>query len=443
MGTGSINSELYKRGYTSPEMETIWDEKHVIQAILDVEAAFSETQSNLGMIPKEAAQSIRKAAVCSPELEQKALNGDIGNPLVASLDALRSQVPKDAVGWVHFGATTQDILDTARATQIKQSNNLIGKSLNDLISKTTSLSHKYAKTLMVARTNGKHALPTTLGMRFARWNESLKRARNSFNECRPRCEMIQFSGAVGTYASMGKYKTKVAESLAKQLGLTFEVIPWHSSRESITELCCDLAIIAQVIDKIAQDLFDMQTTDLSEAREIANAHASGSSTMPQKVNPFSTMRLTVNARLCEGLASSVLLAPTPTFERDFRHTEIERNAVPQIYISAHACITKLNQLLDRMVFDENAMMENLKHEGPLLLTEHIMMELASHIGQEKAHDILQAYAKEYRENHIKIQDYLSNDPDTKALVKDIDWDNVLDPKSYIGLSAYLSENISE
>ena len=434
MPIGALNSEISKKGYVTPEFEKIWLEPAVVQNIVTVEVTLAKVQGELGMLPADASQKISQFSTIRPELVEKVEAGKIGNPLIAALDALRSEIPDAYRGWVHYGATSQDILDTARALQIKQSLDWLEEQLTELENLISSLAKEHSSTLMVARTNGQHALPTTLGMRFARWLAELRRCQSRLSDVRSRALLIQSSGAAGTYASMGNQGLEIAERMAKELGLVFEAVPWHASRDSITELCCALAIYGQSLAKIAEDLFDMQRTDLMEARESMDAHASGSSTMPQKLNPFSTMKISVGARLAAGMAATVLTQPPGSFERDHRQLEVERDALPQIFVAVEGAAQKLNKLLPRLSFSKENLSQATHKEGVLLLTESLMMHLAPILGQEKAHQLLQDFSAANRSQGTSFEEFLSSHPEVKKKAGDLDWDWLTDPKSYLGLS---------
>lgn len=443
MGIGALNSPVTQGGYANKEMLDIWSVRTQLQSLLDVEVAMAKTQAELGTIPLNAAQEIEENAVCSDDLFQKVLAGKAGHPLVAILDAIRSELPDDAVGWVHFGATSQDILDTGRALQIKKSLELLSQNLSSLQKNVRSLAGKYSETLMVARTNGQNALPTTLGMRFARWASELERSRQRITDGTPRWTMVQFSGAVGTYAAMGKDGMRVAQGVAKKLGLTFEAVPWHASSDTMCEMCVDVAILGRSIQKMAEDLFEMQETEFREAAEPMNAHTSGSSTMPQKLNPFSTMKIDSGAQMASGLAASLLMSSPATFERDARQLEIIRNAIPQVFSLVQGCVVHMDSLLERMQFKEERLRENVSQEGVLLLSEHIMMEMAPRLGQARAHDILQAFAKENRSTGIGLRDYLEKADVPHDVLEDVDWDSLCDPSTYLGLSREISKKVSD
>ncbi len=443
MGIGALNSKIYKRGYTTPQMEAVWAERALVGRIFEVEATLAEVQARIGLVPEEAAAQIRESARLSDDLIADVESGKVGNPLVAVLDALRSRVPADSRGWVHYGATTQDVLDTARALQIKQSTSLLLEEIDRLIARLERLAQDHAATLMVARTNGQHALPTTLGTRFARWLAELRRSRERLIQMRPRTEIIQFSGAAGTYASLGENGPRVAHGLADSLGLTFEPVPWHAAADVMTELACATAIYGQTLAKIAEDLFDMQQTDTGEAHEVMDAHASGSSTMPQKLNPFSTMKMSVGARLAAGMAATLLTQPPASYERDHRVSEVQRDLVPQIFVAVEGASAKLIGLLDRLHFEDDALRANVGKEGVLLMSEGIMMTLAPRLGQEGAHDLLQEFAREHRATGIELADFLAARPDINDKIEGIDIDAISRPEAYIGLSEGMSRQAAE
>ena len=359
------------------------------------------------MIPEGTGARITEQAQATDAVMEQIFSGGTGNPFALGLDALRSALDDDRRPWVHYGATTQDILDTARGLQIRDSLDLIDDCTDKLLTRIRDLAGVHAKTLMVARTNGQHAVPTTLGMRFARWAADLERSRDRLTETRQRCLLVQFSGAAGTYASMGEHGTTVAMGVAKELGLVCELIAWHASRDGLTELACNLAIHAQTLAKIAEDLYDMQRTDFQEAAEPLDPHLSGSSTMPQKRNPFSTMKITAAARLAAGAAATVLTNPPGDFERDHRQLEVERDAIPRILAAVDGAGQKLLKLLDVLEFNTGQLDVNARREGVLLVSEGIMMELASRLGHEGAHDLLQEFSAAYRAAGTSLRDQRS------------------------------------
>ena len=442
MAFGAFDNQITRRGYVTAQMDEIWSERSTVQSWYDVEAALARVQTAIGMIPEGTGARITEQAQATDAVMEQIFGGGTGNPFALGLDALRSALDDDRRPWVHYGATTQDILDTARGLQIRDSLDLIDDCTDKLLAAIRDLAGVHAKTLMVARTNGQHAVPTTLGMRFARWAADLERSRDRLTETRQRCLLVQFSGAAGTYASMGEHGTTVAMGVAKELGLVCELIAWHASRDGLTELACNLAIHAQTLAKIAEDLYDMQRTDFQEAAEALDPHLSGSSTMPQKRNPFSTMKITAAARMAAGAAATVLTNPPGDFERDHRQLEVERDAIPRILAAVDGAGQRLLKLLDVLEFNTGQLDVNARREGVLLVSEGIMMELASRLGHEGAHDLLQEFSAANRAAGTSLREFVDARPEIAEKLDDIDLDKLSDPSSYTGLSAELSRRVA-
>lgn len=442
MAFGAFESALSRKGYVRPEMAELWSERTTVQCWFDVEAALARVQSRLGMVPPDAADSISAAARVTDELVELIESGRAGNPLIAGLDAMRSAVPEAARGWIHFGATSQDILDTGRALQIGGSLDEVQAQLVLLDQAVSALAAAHADTVMVVRTNGQDAVPTTLGMRFARWLAELRRAADRLSQTRERTLVSQFSGAGGTYASMGATGLDVAREVSQELGLGFELVPWHASRDAITELLTNLAIYAQTLAKIAEDLFDMQRSDIAEAVEALDPHSSGSSTMPQKRNPFATMKISVAARIAAAAAAGVLTQPPGSFERDHRQLEVERDALPRVFVAVDGAATKLLGLLQRLTFNTERLRANATREGVLVLTEGIMMEFAPRIGHQVAHDLMQEFSAEYRTNGTTLTDFVTARPELARQLQGIDLHTLQEPESYLGLSAQIARTVA-
>ncbi|WJY89258.1 lyase family protein [Corynebacterium confusum] len=441
MPFSSFDSAISSRGYVTPEMEKVWSVRETIAGWYAVEASLAAAQGQVGMIPESAAAAIVDNATVSSEVEEAISRGAMGNPFTLGLDALRAELPEDARGWVHFGATTQDILDTGRALQIKASLDLIMRTLRRLIDVLVDLAHEHADTVMVARTNGQYALPTTLGYRVATWVKALRRCYGRLQITRDHVLLVQFSGAVGTYAAMGEYGSTVARLVARRLGLEFEEIAWHAQRDTITELACTVSIYGQTLAKIAEDLFEMQRSDAGEAEEELDPHFSGSSTMPQKRNPFTTMKISAAARMAAGAASTMLTQTPSADERDHRAIEVERDCLPRIFAAVEGAGRKLEKLLGNLSFDADALRANVEAEGVLTMTEAIMMEFAKVIGHGPAHDLVQDFATQYRDTGISLENFVAGRPEVADQLKFVDLTEIQRPENYTGLASEIARAI--
>ncbi|WP_311777211.1 lyase family protein [Trueperella abortisuis] len=438
MAISLVDSVLTSANYTTKEMRDLWGEKATLQSWFDVEVALAEVQARLGAIPAEAATAIKAAATITDERVAQIGKDGAGHPLVLALDNLRAHTSDAGKPWVHFGATTQDILDTGRVLQIRQGLDLIDDALEKADAAISAFTIEHADTLMAQRTNGQLAVPGTLGLRGARWLSELRRGRERLSQERERVLCVQFSGAAGTYASFGDAEDSFAVGLAEQLQLRFDPVSWHSSRDSYSALIAMLAVLARSANKVGDDLFEMQRTDLSEASEVLDMHTSGSTTMPQKRNPFATMAIAANARLAVASAVALLVQPPDLLERDPRQFEVERDVFPRVFTYTHKALMDIVDLLPRIQIDKERLAENARQEGPLIVTEGIMMKLAPALGHEAAHDLLQDFAKEYRSSGISLADFVKRIPDVNKQLKDVDLHNLARPDWYTGISARIA-----
>lgn len=438
MAISLVDSVLTRGNFSTPEMRELWGEKATVQSWFDVEVGLAKAQAKLGTIPAEAAEAIERAATVTDERIADIGSKGAGHPLVLALDNLRSHVSDVGKPWVHYGATTQDILDTGRVLQIRQGLDLIDEAiekLDELISKFTT---EHADTVMAQRTNGQLAVPGTLGLRGARWLAELRRGRERLTQERERVLCVQFSGAAGTYASFGEAEDAYSKGLAEQLDLRFDPVTWHSSRDSYTALMAMLAVLARSASKVADDLFDMQRTDIGEAAEVLDMHTSGSTTMPQKRNPFATMSVSNNARLAIGSAVTLMVQPPDLLERDPRQFEVERDVLPRVFTYVHKALVDLADVLPRIQVNKERMAANARQEGPLIVTEGIMMKLAPVLGHEVAHDLLQEFAKEWRDSGIDLSDFVKKHPELDEQLQDIDLDKLAEPDWYTGISSRIA-----
>ncbi|MFP7697084.1 lyase family protein [Trueperella sp. LYQ143] len=437
------DSALTRANYSTTQMHEVWSEKATIQSWYDVEVALAQAQAELGAIPVSAVAAIEEAATVDDERVAEMTSRSAGHPLIIALDNLRAHMSDAGKPWVHFGATTQDILDTGRVLQIRRALDLIDTALADLDAQICRFTLDHAHTVTAQRTNGQLAVPGTLGLRGARWLSELRRDRERINEERKRILCAQFSGAAGTYASFGAAEESYARKLAERLDLRFDLVTWHSSRDSYTAMMAMLAVLARSLSKVSDDLFEMQRTELREAAEVLDMHTSGSTTMPQKRNPFATLQVTSNARLAVGSAISLLAQPADLLERDPRQFEIERDVLPRVFTFVHKAITDLTALIPRIRIDAERLARNARAEGPLIVTEGLMMRLAPAIGHEVAHDLLQEFAKEWLANGITLSDFVARYPDIAEQLAGEDLDALAEPDWYVGISARIAQETAE
>lgn len=303
-------------------------------------------------------------------------------PVVKQLVKWVNDVEPGLGEWAHWGATTQDVTDTATVLQIRDTLDLIEKSLQDIISSTAKVAEKHKSTPMAARSNLQQAVPITFGFKMARLLATFQRHRERLSQLRERCLVLEFSGAAGTLATLDSTKgIRCQELLATKLGLKVPKIAWHTERDCIAEFGAFLAILTSTCAKLALDTKIQMSTEVGEVSEPYVPHRGSSSTMPQKRNPISCAYITASNATIRHLSASLFEAMVEDFERSTGPWEIEWIVLPQICTLAHSVLVQTFKLIDGMEIHEDAMMRNLGITHGAIVSEAVMMELGKTIGR--------------------------------------------------------------
>ena len=315
-----MTSGLLDRAFSTPAMLAVWSDAATVRAMLDVEAALAQAEGAVGVIPAQAVAPIR--AVCANvTLDLDALGaaaasaGNLAIPLVKQLTAAVAQHDENAARYVHWGATSQDIIDTGLMLQWRQSADLIEADLLRLADALAALAQRHRNTPMVARTWLQQALPTTFGRKVAGWLEAVHRAQDRFTALSAHVPALQFGGAAGTLASLGEHARAVAQTLAHELDLPLPALSWHGEQDRIAEIGTTLALLTGTLGHFARDLSLMMQTEVSEVSEPSGAGKGGSSTMPHKRNPVGCATVLAAATRMPALASTLLSALPQEHER--------------------------------------------------------------------------------------------------------------------------------
>ena len=326
-----MTSGLFDRAFSTPAMLAVWSDGATVRAMLDVEAALAQAEGAVGVIPAEAVAPIR--AVCAKAtLDLEALGnaaasaGNLAIPLVKQLTAAVAQHDENAARYVHWGATSQDIIDTGLMLQWKQSAALIEADLQNLADALAALAQRHRNTQMVARTWLQQALPTTFGRKVAGWLEAVHRAQDRFAALRTHVPVLQFGGAAGTLASLGEHGRAVAQALAHELDLPLPTLSWHGEQDRVADIGATLALLTGTLGHFARDLSLMMQTEVGEVTEPSGAGKGGSSTMPHKVNPIDFENSEGNL----GTANAILgfmaeKLPVSRWQRDLTDSTVLRN----------------------------------------------------------------------------------------------------------------------
>ena len=315
MPASAYDSFYLRDRFGSPAMRAIWDDRAMVQRWLDVEAALALTEAELGLVPRAAAREIaRRARVGLVDLRAMKRDFDVTwNPVVPLVDALRRALSPAAARWVHWGATSKNVMDTALALQIKDTYGVVGTELDAVAAALARLARRYRDTVMAGRTHGQHALPITFGFKAAVWLDEVMRQGERLQASRPRVLVGEFGGAVGTLAALGRPGLAVQARLMARLGLGLPRIPAKTAGDRFAEFFLVLAMISATLGKIAQNIYNLQTTDVDEAAEFMEGKV-GSSAMPHKLNPVASGSVVLLGRLIRARAGTVL---------DYIHSELE------------------------------------------------------------------------------------------------------------------------
>jgi len=421
--------------YGSDAMRAVFDERAYFQRMLDVEAALARVQAQLGIIPADAAAAITRAArvdnLVTEELAASARN--VGYPVVGLVAGL-SRAAGEAGGWTHWGATTQDIMDTATVLQIRDGLALIRTALRGMVTALSAQADKHRRTVMAGRTHLQQALPITLGLKCAVWAQPLIAHIHRLDALRPRVQQVSFAGAAGTLASLGDQGIAVMEGLATELDLAAPAAPWHVSRDGFAETVAFLGLICGSLAKLATDVILLAQTEVGELAEPYVAGRGSSSTMPQKRNPIASEYILAAARTVHALVPVMLGAMAADHERATGPWQAELLALPQAFVLTHGALQHAGAIAEGMVIDAARMRRNLDLTGGLIVAEAVMMGLAPHIGRGEAHHVVKHACDAALAETIPLADALAREPAIAGHLDRAAIDRLTDPAHYLGSS---------
>lgn len=433
MAVNPSDSAVLGTLYGSDAMRAVFDERAWFQRMLDVEAALARVQSRLGVIPAEAGAAITAAARVEnlDTAEMAASVRNVGYPVVGVVKGL-SRAAGNAAGWTHWGATTQDIMDSATALQLREAFALVRADLLRLMAALAGQAEKYRGTVMAGRTHLQHALPVTFGLKCAAWLQPFPAHVARLDQLRPRVELAQFGGAAGTLASLGARGIEVMEGLAGELGLGSPPAPWHVARDGFAEAVGFMGLLCGSLAKIATDVILLAQTEVGEVSEPYVAGRGGSSTMPQKRNPIASEYVLASARMVQALVPVMQGAMAQDHERATGPWQAELLALPQAFVLAHGALRRTVEIAEGMVVDAARMRRNLDATGGLIVAEAVMMGLAPHLGREAAHHAVKHGCDRALAEGMSLADALMAEPEVTARLDRAAIDALTDPAAYLG-----------
>ncbi len=433
--------------YGTPEMLKIFEEEARVQKLLDVEAALALAHAEVGNIPTEDAETIvAMANTKHVKVERvKAIEKEIKHDIASLVRAL-SEVSGSSGAFVHLGATSYDIVDTANALQLKDAETLIEKKLIDLKGILQRQAARYKDTVMIGRTHGQHALPITLGFKFAVWGYEVNRHFERLEECKKRVLVGKVSGAVGTQAGLGEHAAVIQELVMKRLGLNAaEISTQIVQRDRYAELICIYAMIASSLENFATEIRELQRPEIAEVFEAFEASKQvGSSTMPHKQNPETCERVCGLARIVRSLSTPSLEDMITWHERDLTQSSAERFILPESNILLDYLLSLMCNIVANLRIDKEKMLQNLSITQGRAMSESVMMALAKKgVNRQEAHELLRkltikSAAEKGDFKHVLLQDKL-----VSSKLTEVEIDQALDPKNYLGTAVKQAEKFAK
>ena len=423
--------------FTTDGMRAVFSDRTRIQRMLDFEAALARAESATGVIPAGAAapivQCCRSEDYDCAALRAAARNaGNLAIPLVAALTARVAQLDGAARGFVHWGATSQDVIDTGLVLQLREALDLLDVDLVRLADALAVQVRAHRSTPLVGRTWLQQALPVTLGLKLAGTLCAVDRHRERLRPLRSRVAMVQFGGAAGTLASLGTRGLAVETALAADLGLGIADVPWHTQRDNICETAATFGLVTATLGKLARDLSLLAQTEVAEVFEPAAPGRGGSSTMPHKRNPVGAAAALAAAVQVPSLVATMLVAAVQEHERGLGNWPAEWDTLPQIAMLTAGAVDTMTGVITGLDVDAARMHANLDLTQGQILAEAVQMALAPALGRDVAHSLVGAACKRALADRRHLREALRDEPQVRAILDDAALGRLFEPRGYLG-----------
>jgi 3-carboxy-cis,cis-muconate cycloisomerase len=437
-----FDSVLYRDVFSTPSMRAVFSDDAQLKAYVQAEVALAVAQGETGVIPREAAEAIARLApaVVLDRAQLKRDTENVGYPIVGLVRQL-SEALGEPGRYLHWGATTQDIMDTATVLQLREAVILIEAQLADVMSTIAGLARLHRDTPMAGRTHLQQALPITFGHKAAIWLSSLQRSAERLAQAKPRALQAQLGGAAGTLASLGDRGMEVRAAYAHTLGLTESDITWHVARDGLVEMVQTLAVICGALGKIGYDVMILMATEIGEVFEPFSSHRGASSTMPQKRNPISSEILLANAKASRDAASLMLDAMIQDLERATGPWHCEWLALPQACLLTAGSLAQAQFMLSGLIVEPKAMKRNLDATRGLIVAEAVMMGLAPALGRQTAHDEVYAACRDAFERGDGLLEALLRRPAIASALPRDRLAALCEPSNYLGTAGAMVDRV--
>ncbi len=434
MSVHPADSEIFGSLWATAEMRTLFADATYLQLMLDVEAALARAEAGLGLVPQKVAEAITKAARLENLRIERIAEGtrETGVPVPALVSELGRAAGEEAARYVHLGATTQDILDSALVLQVRPALEHLRRDLMALARALASRASEYRDTPMAGRTHLQQAVPITFGLKCATWASPLAAHVERLDQVARRSLVVQFGGAAGTLAALGANGIAVAEALAHELGLRTPDLPWHVARDTMGEIVALLGLVCGTLSKFAFDVALLMQTEVAEVFEPHAPGRGGSSTMPQKRNPVAAEYIIAAARGVHALVPLMLTAMAQDHERATGPWQSEALALPQCFVLCAGAMAHALTIAGGMTIDAARMRRNLELGGGLIMAEAVSTGLGPVMGRAAAHHALQRVSDRAIAEGKTLGQALRDDAEVRRLLSDEQIDRLTDPAAYLG-----------
>ncbi|HVO05253.1 MAG TPA: 3-carboxy-cis,cis-muconate cycloisomerase [Burkholderiaceae bacterium] len=443
MPASIIDSTIFGAIFSSDEMRRVWSDEHRTQKYLDIERALAIVQARLGLIPQAAADEI--VSHCTIDrIDMARLREQterIGYPVLGVVSQLNA-LCRDKLGeYCHWGATTQDITDTATVLQIRDALEIVERDLAAIAAALAKLAKAHRDTPMIGRSNLQQAIPVTFGYKMAGLLSAVQRHRERLGQLKERALVGEFAGAAGTLASLEHGAMQTQAGLCAELGLKQPLIAWHTIRDNIAEVGAFLGLVGGTLGKLSMDVKLMMQTEVGEVYEPYHHGRGSSSTMPQKRNPISSCYIHAAISVVRQHAAALMDAMVADHERSTGPWEIEWIVLPEAFCLMAGALKQSRQVLEGLEVDAAAMRRNIDLTHGLVMSEAVMMGLAPHIGRETAHDLVYDICRQAMTQRRPLLDLLAEHPQINKHLDRAALARLCDPANYLGQSGTMVDRV--
>ncbi len=427
-------------------MRAIFSEARFLECMLEFELALSRALARTGVAAAAAIPALERNAL--PALfdigmlaEQAKLAGNVAIPFVNALNAIVAKTNPEAAKFVHWGATSQDVLDTALVLQLGEALLIFDRNLAKLSDVLAVLSEKHKSTILAGRTWLQQGPPITFGLKVSGWLSAIERHRVRLKATAAQVRVLQFGGAVGTLAALGERGHDVAVALAAELKLELPDLPWHSQRDRFAEVATNLGLLTATLGKMARDVSLLMQTEVAEASEPSEPGRGGSSTMPHKRNPLGSAVILAAALRVPALVSTILNAMVQEHERGLGGWQAEWETLPEICLLAAGALSHTYQLLSALEVDEKQMQKNLEATRGLIFAEAVTMALGRKLGRSAAHALVEALCRRAIKNGKHLREEVLEDAEIRLHLSASEIAQLFNPRNYLGSSEAFVERV--